>query len=172
MPIERAEFSLVGILFIVVAIIAQVMNSMRKGEPPTAPPPRPPRPEKSERPMPRPQPEPVWRPEPVVVARPEPTPYREVPAPAPVAVSTPDPDAAELHNLLARLRQADQLRADEDRTESRARSNSITVDTAVTIQAATANTLRLQSVLRNRTEARRAILLAEVLQPPLALRNA
>ena len=178
MKIEQANGDWIGVLFIVGAIVVNLLNAMRKGKPPTAPEPRPPRPPQAQ--VPRREPPPVWHPEPVVVPAPIqrrtevpaaiPLPVQSVPAPAPTPVAI-DPDAADLHNLLDRLRRSDALRDRVASSEKDQRTESMNVGTAVTVQAATAGTLRLQSVLRDRNEARRAILLAEVLQPPVALRD-
>ena len=182
LELERASGDWIGVVFIVVAILAQALNAMRKGEPPKEPEPRPQRPParpqpQAQTPPPRP---PVLRPEEGIFVPPfNPVPERiPIPAPEPVASiptappvpTAPDIDTAELHSLIERLRRSDAVREQVASDENDQRAESLTVGTAVSVQQASWGTLRLQSVLRNRNEARRAILLAEVLQKPVSLR--
>ncbi len=169
MDIEQASADWIGLLVILGAIVAQAVSALRRGTPPTAPEPRErpqhrPPVQAAPRPAPAPAPAPAWRPEPAIPPRPS------VPAPTPVPAAA-DPDAADLHRLLERLRQSDATRDTLATSERAERKESLTVGTSVTLNQASAGMQRLQAALRNRGELRRAIILSEALQPPLALRG-
>ncbi|HEY8967124.1 MAG TPA: hypothetical protein VIM58_11800 [Candidatus Methylacidiphilales bacterium] len=166
MHIERAASDWTGVLFIVVIVVAQLLNAMRKGKPPQAPP---------ERPKPAPQPRPQAQ---VPVRLPVP-PFNPAPRPAPPPQPRPDvsaqteadPETGDLPGLLDRLRKLEAARQSEEVVAETVvppppRLAPPAVDGGIPSAAQ-----RLQKTLLNRTEARRAILLAEVLQAPVALRH-
>jgi len=172
MDIEQASGDWIGLLVILGAIVAQAVSALRRGKPPTVPePPARPRPQPRPPVQAAPRPTPTWKQEPVIPPRPSvPVPVA-TPTPAPTPAAVADPDAADLHRLLERLRQSDATRDTLATSERAERKESLAVGTSVTLNQASAGMQRLQSALRNRDELRRAIILSEALQPPLALRD-